>query len=196
MRQSDKFMLNEGVLLLAYAYAASGYTTASICFGIAAALISVWCHSLKVLYQKRMTILCASILQAVLIRLSGLGELLSVLSLLALCNTVFSLLWMQSSIKAVSAPMGIHLTGMLCSILIVLTLPEDMLSHMAGCDLTFLQAFLLVCLIFMPLSISFLAKQIRHHMLLKRRQSCHIMNHIPKADAYDRMAHQAVRSGQ
>ena len=107
MNYENRFMMNEAVLLLAYAWALSGYLNAAVWAGLCSSFLAVWWHSPNRLYDNFSRIVCGTVIQLLFILVSGFEELEGTMAVLAFCNTIVSILWMESSKKAVRRPMMI-----------------------------------------------------------------------------------------
>ncbi|MCR5228881.1 MAG: hypothetical protein K6D03_02020 [Solobacterium sp.] len=192
MNQTQKFTVNEGILLLAYAYAFSDYTEASVFFGALALILCIWFHSAGVFMRRYFAIAALSLVQILLIRSSHMNEVWPSLSFLAFCNSAYSVMWMDSSYKSVRKVTYGAAAVMLGYLLTALILPDaavQILMKQSGC-----RPDVLIGLIFLPHQACFLAKYgKRECMTLKRRICSLIINPVERKDcSYDGMASQAV----
>ncbi len=162
MTQKEKFMISEGLLLLAYAYAVSGYHTASAGFGVLALMSAVLFHSVGSLKGGMILIPVLSLAQIGLIRFLNLDAALPTLGFLSFCNTAYAWLWMKSSYKAVDDVIRM-ITGIYLMILVfLLVIPEGMADLFTpGAKGSLLKECLTVSLIFLPCIIGYTAKCLR-----------------------------------
>ena len=91
-----RYMVNEGVLLLSYAYAASGYITASAALGIFSIFLAVFWHSGNCFLNNLPRILAATLIQVLVVSVSLTPEKGIAAVLPAFCNTAVSSLWMET----------------------------------------------------------------------------------------------------
>ena len=159
MNQKEKFMINQGLILLAFAYALSDYDLASCAFGIAAAGMAVYTHSVGTLKKGILIIPAAALLQVIMINVMKMEEMLPSLGFLTVCNTVCAYLWMQSSYKAIDDVVRMMTAGFLICLIIILGLPAGVIEFFAGAVYaTRLQELVFTAMIFMPCIISYAIK--------------------------------------
>lgn len=188
MRQCEKFMVNTGIMMLAYAYALEGYQTASIFAGIGGFIMALYCHSIGTLERRIFSIDVLSILGLLVIRLFHLEGSYPWLGFVFLLNAAVSCMWMESSFKAVRKTMH-WLCMVLCACVIaMLVLPAYFDQSGAGIQLS--------ALFFLPYVIGWSLKCMRRHnpsnSLFKQR----IMNrNYAEVMTDDRMAGKAVHTG-
>ena len=123
MNYGNKFMMNEGILLLSYAYAVNGYSAAAAVFGISSALLAILWHSTGRLLNNFRRICCVTAAQFPFILFSGLTGQIGTIVLLAFCNTIVSILWMESSLRALRETMMILLISFWVLVLLSLAMP-------------------------------------------------------------------------
>ena len=159
MTQKQKFMISEGLLVLAYAYAVSDYDLASAAFGAFAVLSAVIFHSVGSLRKGIILIPLLSLAQIAVIRFIQLDELMPTLCFLAFCNTVFAFLWMQSSYKAVDDVMRIITGVYLLFLVVLLVIPDGAVRFFAGgTAVSVTQVCVCLSLIFAPCIAGYTAK--------------------------------------
>ncbi len=192
MNQTQKFALNEGILLLAYAYAFSEYTDASVFFGGFAFVLCICFHSAGVFMKHYFLTAVFALGQILLIRASGLYESWPSLAFLAFCNSAYSVMWMESSWKAVRKVTHSAAAVMLAYLLIILMLPQQAVQELmkqSSCS-----PAVIIGLIFLPHQICYYAKYgKREYRTLKSRIGSIIISAVERKDgSYDGMAAQAV----
>lgn len=159
MNQKEKFMINQGLMILGFAYALSDYDMASCVFGIFAAGMAVYPHSAGTLKKGMIIIPAAALMQVILVNVMHMGEMLPSLGFLTVCNTVCVYLWMQSSYKAIDDVVRMMTAGFLICLIIILGLPAGVIEFFAGAVYaTRLQELVFTALIFMPCIISYALK--------------------------------------
>ncbi|MCH4223270.1 MAG: hypothetical protein LKF79_08965 [Solobacterium sp.] len=173
MTQKEKFYLSIGILLLAYAYAVTGYEMPSLCFGILAAVLSVSIHSLRRLKDHMMTITVSCMIQAIVIRVTGMDHLIPVLPALSLCNAVFSSCSLDSSRKTVLPAMRILGKVMIGFMTAALILPENWLLFLTPAyPSSRMMECLLVLVIFLPiLAVYLMHALVPHPVHVQKRRS-------------------------
>ncbi len=159
MTQKEKFMINIGIMMLAYAYGASRYSMAAYYFGAVALIYAVFCHSFNRLAVNLPLILMMTGLQCAVIRLSGLHTLVPETGYLALCNTAFAVLWSESSFKALHSPMNIYLIIMAGYLIGDLILPDGAVQAFADSGSAQLHHLILYTLCaFLPMAAGYFLK--------------------------------------
>ncbi len=83
MEYGKRFMVNEAILLLSYAYAVSGYSHAAALFGICSAFLAVLWHSAGRFLNNFRRIICFTLIQIPFILASGLSGEIETIVLLA-----------------------------------------------------------------------------------------------------------------
>lgn len=188
MRQSEKFMVNTGIMMLAYAYVLEGYQAASVCAGIGGFLMVLYCHSAGTLKRRIVSVDCMGIVGLLIIRMLQLDARYPYLGFVFLLNTAVSCMWMESSFKAVRNTMH-WLCLVLCAcVILMLALPSYFDQSGMG--------ILMTGLFFLPYVIGWSLKCMRRHnpsiSLFKQR----IMNRkYAEVIADDGMAGKAVHTG-
>ena len=132
MNHSEKFAFNTGLIMLAYAYAATGFAAAAAACGLAAALMAAACHSLNRLRQNGKLVLFLLMLMYFYGEQAGLHAAMRVLPLLSLCNVIYALLWQESSIKAVHETERILWPAAGLSLMAAMILPPDLILYLAA----------------------------------------------------------------
>lgn len=174
MRQKEKFKISLSLMILAYAYAVTGYVIPSLLSGMAAAMIAVCTHSIRCLKSHMLWILSFSLIQNILILVSGLDQYLPTLVSLTVCNSVFSVCSCDNSHRMLCPSLQFQLTCMMCFLLAILVLPSSWImflmprmteSRMLECGL--------ILLIFMPLLINDYLHHLRH---VKDRSSIRVID--------------------
>ncbi len=150
MEYGKRFMVNEAILLLSYAYAVSGYSRAAALFGLCSAFLAVFWHSFRRLLNNFRRISCFMMIQIPFILTSGLSGEIETIVLLAFCNTVVSILWMESSLKAVRGTMMILMVSFWVFAFAALAMPVPAEIFLMGRILPKSASLMLVLLIFMP----------------------------------------------
>ena len=150
MNYGNKFMMNEGILLLSYAYAVNGYSAAAAVFGISSALLAILWHSTGRLLNNFRRICCVTAAQLPFILFSGLTGQIGTIVLLAFCNTIVSILWMESSLKAISETMRILITAFPVFLFLAIALPLRVEQFLIGRSMEQAASLMLVLLIFGP----------------------------------------------
>ncbi len=163
MDYRTKFRMNEGCMILAYAYAVSGYIQAAIVFGIFSAFLAVICHSENCFFRNAPKIFAGTLIQIPFILVSSFPGFESTIVLLAFCNTVVSVLWMESSRKTLRSTMQIMTAVFPLFLLLTLIMPERALLFLAGSLMPRRSAVILILLIGLPLQVCY---------MLKRRKQC------------------------
>lgn len=151
MNYGNKFMMNEGILLLSYAYAVNGYSAAAAVFGISSALFAIFWHSTGRFLNNFHRICSSTAVQLPFILASGLSGQIGTIVLLAFCNTIVSILWMESSLRAIRDTMTILMIAFLIFALLAITLPPRLEVFLIGKPMEQISSLLLVLLIFGPL---------------------------------------------
>ena len=163
MRQTQKMMMNTGVILIAYAYAIQGNSAAAAAMGALAVVCAVYSHSLRCVTDHIIWILMLVLTQLCILFFSGLLQMMPVLGFLALCNTLSASAWMHSSYKAVKECGRIILVLMLMDLCLLFILPSGVIRYFADSSAAVLsQTVLFVLMMFMPLCMSFLYRWLRH----------------------------------
>lgn len=164
MNHSEKFAFNTGLIMLAYAYAATGFAAAAAACGLAAALMAAACHSLNRLRRNGKMMLFLLMPMYFYGEQTGLHAAMHVLPLLSLCNVIYALLWQESSVKAVHETERILWPAAGLSLMAAMILPPDLVLYLAA-EVPAGSAGLLslVLLIFGPVSVLFGMKKWRYH---------------------------------
>ena len=136
MNYDSRFMMNEGLLFLAYAYALSGFIPAAILLGTASAVTAVLSHSLKCLAKRGMEVLCLTLAALPLLSVSPDSGLAGAMGLLAFCSSVVSVLWMESSEKAIRPGMRILFAFFMIFLYLTVLVPGEMVWFLAGRTMT------------------------------------------------------------
>ena len=161
MRQTQKMMMNTGVLLLACAYAIQGNGIAAAMLAGLAVICAVFSQSLRCMSKHILWILILVLMQLVLLFKSGLLAAMPVLGFLTLCNTLCAAAWMHSSYAAVK-DCGRMIGGlMLIDLCLLFILPSEIIRYTLGSSTALSQAVLFVLLMFVPQCISFLYRWLR-----------------------------------
>ncbi|MGN1389298.1 MAG: hypothetical protein ACI4WR_06590 [Bulleidia sp.] len=198
IRQIHRFQFSISLLFLAYAYLVTGYSAAAVFFGIASFLTALLFHSAGTLYRNLNQILISALIQAVMIRWSGLEQSFPQMLVLAVLNAAVSVLWLSSSRKAIRETMQVLLLASASLLVLELVLPEAVTSCFAGlsrCSVS--EACLMILLMFGPILIPYGLKQ-GVILSLKRKHRSLIMSQIPSQGAgdYDGMAGKALYKKQ
>lgn len=198
IRQKHRFQFSISLLFLAYAYLVTGYPAAAVFFGIASFLTALLFHSLGVLTRNLNQILISGLIQAALIRWSGLEQFFPQMLVLACLNAGVSVLWMSSSRKATIETMQTVLSACALILILELVLPRTVVSCFAGlsaCSVS--EGCLVTLLIFGPLLTQYGLKQTAI-LAIKRKDRSLIMNRIHSrgAEYYDGMAGRALYKKQ
>ena len=164
MNHSEKFAFNTGLIILAYAYAATGFEAAAAACGLAAAWLAVSCHSLNRLRKNGKRVLFLLMLMYVYGELSGLHAAMRILPLLSLCNVIYALLWQESSVKAIRETERILWPAVGICLIAAMILPPDLVPYLAA-DVPVRSYGLLslVLLIFGPVSVLLGLKKWRYY---------------------------------
>ncbi len=151
MNQKEKFMISEGLMMLAFAYAVSDYDLAACGFAVMALISAVIFHSIGSFRRGMIVIPACALAQILLIRSVKLDALIPEAGFLALCNTAFAWLWMKSSYKAVDDMIRYLSAAFILSLVLILGLPQHVINAFAGAEsASLMQEVLFVCLIFLP----------------------------------------------
>ena len=145
-----KYMMNEGLMLLSYAYAVSGYFPAAAVLGFFSLGLAVFWHSGKCFLNNLPGIAAGTMIQLPFILLSMVPGTGYVIALLAFCNAAVSSLWMSSSCKAVRPTVRILMTGLPLFLILSLILPESSFVFACGTSDPRLTSVMLDLLIFLP----------------------------------------------
>lgn len=198
IRQKHRFQFSISLLFLAYAYLVTGYPAAALFFGIASFLTALLFHSAGTLNRNLNQVLISALIQAGMIRGSGLEQSFPEILVLAVLNAAVSSLWLCSSRKAVLETMQV--LSLACASLLVLelVLPEAVTSCFAGlssCSVS--EGCLMILLMFGPILIPYGVKQTLI-LPLKRKDRSLIMSQIHSQGAgnYDGMAGRALYKKQ
>jgi hypothetical protein len=127
-----KYMVNEGVLLLSYAYAASGYLTASAALGFFSIVLAVFWHSGNCFLNNLPKILAATLIQVLMVSVSLTPEKGIAAVLPAFCNTAVSSLWMESSRRAVRPTIRILAGSLPVFLLLSAMMPDGAIRFLMG----------------------------------------------------------------
>ena len=165
MEYGKRFMVNEAILLLSYAYAVSGYSRAAAMFGICSAFLAVLWHSAGRFLNNFRRIICFTLIQIPFILASGLSGEIETIVLLAFCNTVVSILWMESSLRALRETMMILLVSFWIFVFVSLAMPLPAEIFLMGRILPRAASLMLVLLIFMPVLCAYFVRL--HRRVLK-----------------------------
>ncbi len=117
IRQKHRFQFSISLLFLAYAYLVTGYPAAALFFGIASFLTALLFHSAGTLNRNLNQVLISALIQAGMIRGSGLEQSFPEILVLAVLNAAVSSLWLCSSRKAVRETMQV--LSLACASLLV-----------------------------------------------------------------------------
>ncbi len=158
-----KYMLNEGLMLLSYAYAVSGYIPAAAALGIFSMVLAVFLHSGNSFLNNLPRIAAGMLMQIPFLSVSLIPGYGYVTVLLAFCNTAVSLLWMESSFRAVRPTIRILLISFPVFLVLSLLLPEAAVRFLTGAFRPRAAAVILTLLIFLPALCGYACK------ILKRR---------------------------
>ena len=145
-----KYMMNEGFLLLSYAYAVSGYISAAAVLGSFSLGLALFWHSGKCFLNNLPEIAAGTLIQFPFILLSMVPGTGYVIALLAFCNTAVSSLWTDSSRKAVRPTVRILMAGLPVFLILSLILPESAFPFAQGAADPRLASVMLDLLIFLP----------------------------------------------
>ena len=189
MNYDSRFMMNEGLVFLAYAYALSGYCPAAVLLGAAAVVSAVLFHSLKCLAKRGMDVLCLIAVQVPLLLVSGQSGRSETMALLAFCSAVVSVLWMESSQKAIRPCMRILAVSFVIFLYLALILPEEAALIVAK------EALPKDCLI-ATVTRMFLPPIGAWGMRQMRKKQARVYNGSHSKEKYDRTADHTVYSGQ
>ena len=181
MNYDSRFMMNEGLLFLAYAYALSGFYPAAILLGAAAAVTAVLFHSLKCLAKRGMEVLCLTVVQIPLLLVSRTSGLSETMGLLAFCSSVVSVLWMESSKKAILPCMRILFVSFLIFLYLAIILPEEAAGLISGSPVPKECLISIVALLFLP-------PMAAYGMRLERKKHPGVYNSKHSKEDYDRVA--------
>lgn len=164
MNHSEKFAFNTGLIMLAYAYAATGFAAAAVACGLAAAWLAAVCHSPNRLRENGMTILFLLMPMYLYGEQTGLHAAMRVLPLLSLCNVIYALLWQESSVKAIRETERILWPAAGICLIAAMILPPDLVPYLAA-DVPVRSYGLLslVLLIFGPVSVLLGLKKWRYY---------------------------------
>ena len=160
-----KYMMNEGLILLSYAYAVSGYIRAAAVLGIFSAFLAVILHSGNSFLNNLPKIAAGTLIQLPFISVSVIPGYGYVTVLLAFCNTAVSLLWMESSFKAIRPTIRILSMGFPVFLLLSLVLPEAAAYTLTGSLQPRTAAVMLDMLIFLPAIGGYLYKTLRRRRI-------------------------------
>lgn len=145
-----KYMVNEGVLLLSYAYAASGYLTASAALGIFSIFLAVFWHSGNCFLNNLPKILAATLIQVLMVSVSLTPEKGIAAVLPAFCNTAVSSLWMESSRRAVRPTIRILAGSLPVFLVLSAVMPERAIRFLTGSIEPRSSLLIMVLMIFLP----------------------------------------------
>ena len=150
MNYDSRFMMNEGILFLAYAYALSGFYPAAILLGAAASITAVLFHSLKCLAKRGMEVLVLTAVQIPLLLVSHRSGLSETMGLLAFCSSLVSVLWMESSKKAILPCLRILSVSFMIFLYLAIVLPKEAVLLISGFPLPKEGLISFVVLLFLP----------------------------------------------
>ena len=160
MNQKEKILLNETIVVLAFAYSLSGYHLASMGFGFIAILLAISFHSWRYLQKFYMRILYLTLIQLVIIYVLHLHQSLPTLPFLILVNAVCSFLAMDCTEEVIDAVMKIMLPIMLTFVILTMIIPPSILTFfLSGATNGFLDIFAIVCMIFFPFALAYITKE-------------------------------------
>lgn len=128
MNYSQKMLLNEGLMMLGFAYAVQGQTLAAIYFSTLAAFAAVLSHSLKSLVRCSSWIIVLSLIELLFISLSGVDPVRNGLGFSFVMNTVMTILWAGSSQRVIQPILSLVLRGYGILMLIACVLPSPILA--------------------------------------------------------------------
>lgn len=101
MKQSDKFMINTGVLLLAYAYAVQNWTAPAVWFSFWALILALAFHSANSLRRQILKITVMVAFTQFLIHSAGIDEAYPSMVMVSIVGCITAGVWYESSRKAI-----------------------------------------------------------------------------------------------
>ncbi len=149
MKQEQRLLLNEGLMMLGFAYAIDGYHVPALLAGIGGFLIAMKGHveeGRKYAYP----ILVISFMELIIIRFTNLNSIAPMVGILTVLNTAVCFLWMDSPFSVMDRMMKIMMTIMLMMYIITMIIPSM--------DLGFMDAIVYISLIFLPMTISYVLR--------------------------------------
>ena len=155
MDYRTKFMMNEGCLILAYAYAVSGYVSAAAAMGFFSAFLAVLWHSENRFFSNLRRISAITLVQIPFILVSFFPGMGHAIALLAFCNAVVSCLWMESSGRAVRPAMRILSAVFPAALFLAMAVPEEVLTFLSGSEMPRLSMVELVLFIYLPVFLQY-----------------------------------------
>lgn len=131
MTQEEKFLIDAGMVLLAYAYLADGYAAMAVFCALAAVYLAVQAHAPAVLL--RQLPLCAGLAVLMLVCLSVCGWNWELLAGVELCNVFCAALWAADRRADLAGGFRLLSAFVLLALVLVLLVPQSALLF-AGPD--------------------------------------------------------------
>lgn len=150
MTNKMKFYLSESLMLLAFAYGSEVKILASIMCAIMSVFVAINANSIKAFKRKVGYILITLLIEVVLLQFTGLLKEVPTLLFLITCNTTSAFLWIESDYESIEGAMKLNVLGM--TLLYILNLIVN------NARFAFLDMFVFISLIFMPLVCTFTYK--------------------------------------
>ncbi len=185
MKYESRFMMNEGLLFLSYAYALTGFPYAAFALAISSAVMAVICHSPGRFFDNLPAVICCVLIQLPLLLVSGLSGMMETMAVLAFCNAVVSVLWMESSMRAIRSGMRILLITFPVFLYLCVLIPEAALVFVIGQKISRASLLLLCLMMFLPVLSAYAFKR-------KRKKRRRVYNRIHSGKPYDRLADRTI----
>ena len=153
MTNKMKFYLSQSLMLLAFAYGSEARILASIMCAIMSVFVAINANSIKAYKRNVGYIVITLLIEAVLLQFTGLLKEVPTLLFLITCNTTSAFLWMETDYDSIAGAMKLNVFVM--TLLYILNLIVN------NSRFAFLDMFVFISLIFMPLVLCFTYKTIK-----------------------------------
>lgn len=153
MTNKMRFMLSEGMMLLAFSYGADGYFLPAIAASVVGVVIALYDSAIESLTRRFVSILAVCALQLTVVHNSILIDEVPVIGFLIVCNTIYAYLWMDADFEVIDNMMKSIVSMMLLIYCIALITPNARFP--------FIDLMLYISFIFMPITILYVIKCIK-----------------------------------
>lgn len=163
MYKKDAFLLNECFVLFAFVCSLNGYEVLGVLMGLTAIFYADFSISFHVLKNDGSVIITISLLELILIEVSGLSHVFASLYFLSLSSLLVSFIWSHTSRKAKCYGMQWMLvTGILFFL-------SSFVSSFQ--QYTFLQTLLIIAVVFLPSSFHYCLTYSLHKQMISHRNT-------------------------
>jgi len=149
MKQEQRLLMNEGLMVLGFAYAIDGYHVPALIAGVIG-LMTAWKDHEEQGRKYAYPILCVSFMELIIIRFTSLNSIAPAAGILTVLNTAVCFLWMDSPFAVMDRIMKVMMTVMLVMYIITMIIPSM--------DIGFIDAIVYISLIFLPMTFSYILR--------------------------------------